>query len=83
VAAGDANHLWAVGSIGLFDIDQASIAASSDGGFTWTDQAAPTGEPLNGVWFVNARTGWAVGENGTILRTPNGGTTWVLLNGGS
>ncbi|RPH48867.1 MAG: hypothetical protein EHM91_03745 [Planctomycetota bacterium] len=83
VAVGDATHLWAVGSIGLFDINQTSIATSSDGGFTWTDQAAPTGEPLNGVWFVSARTGWTVGENGTILRTQNGGTTWVLLNGGS
>jgi photosystem II stability/assembly factor-like uncharacterized protein len=83
VSAGDASHLWAVGSIGLFDVNQASIAASSDGGFTWVDQSAPTGEPLNGVWFVSARTGWAVGENGTILRTQNGGAGWQLLNTGS
>jgi photosystem II stability/assembly factor-like uncharacterized protein len=83
VAAGDATHLWAVGSIGLFDVNQASIATSSDGGFTWSDQAAPTGEPLNGVWFVSAGAGWAVGENGVILRTQNGGSSWQLLNGGT
>jgi photosystem II stability/assembly factor-like uncharacterized protein len=35
------------------------------------------------VSFVNARTGWAVGENGTILRTRNGGLSWELINGGS
>jgi photosystem II stability/assembly factor-like uncharacterized protein len=29
------------------------------------------------MWFVNASTGWAVGRQGTILTTTDGGTTWT------
>jgi hypothetical protein len=32
---------------------------------------------LNGVNFTDANTGTIVGANGTILRTTDGGTTWV------
>lgn len=83
VAFGDGAHFWAVGSKGLFETDQAMIAASTDGGLTWVDQASPTAQPLNGVWFVSATTGWAVGDGGTVLRTTDGGARWVLLAGGT
>ena len=40
-------------------------AISHDGGRTWT----PIGDvPVNAVAFADARTGWAVGPKGTILR---------------
>ncbi len=29
------------------------------------------------MWFIDVNTGTAVGNNGTILRTSNGGATWV------
>jgi len=32
---------------------------------------------LNDVTFVNADLGWAVGDQGTILRTEDGGKTWL------
>ncbi len=32
---------------------------------------------LKSVSFVDARVGWAVGLNGTILKTTDGGLTWV------
>jgi photosystem II stability/assembly factor-like uncharacterized protein len=32
--------------------------------------------PLNDVFFLDAQTGWAVGERGTILHTDDGGDTW-------
>jgi photosystem II stability/assembly factor-like uncharacterized protein len=38
-----------------------------------TAVAAPC---YSGVWFTDARTGYVVGERGTILKTTNGGTSW-------
>ena len=34
------------------------------------------------VAFVNARTGWAVGDRGTILHTQDGGAQWTLQDSG-
>jgi photosystem II stability/assembly factor-like uncharacterized protein len=36
-------------------------------------QTSGTGEALLSVFFVDANTGWAVGEGGTILHTTHGG----------
>lgn len=72
VAAGDAGHLWAVGTSG-------SIAASVDGGATWFKQGSPTSRPLFGVSAVSSTRAWAVGEGGVILRTDNG-QTWTRTN---
>jgi len=38
-------------------------------------------KPLLDVMFVNARRGWVVGSYGLILRTEDGGTTWVSQMG--
>jgi gliding motility-associated-like protein len=35
------------------------------------------------IFFVNATNGWAVGDNGLIMATTNGGTTWVNQTSGS
>lgn len=84
VAFGDGSHFWAVGQKDTFDsFSPGQIGASTDGGAGWNMQTIPAGtRTLNGVWFVSATRGWAVGENGTVIRTQDGGSTWVLLNGG-
>src|SRR4051812_9265878 len=38
--------------------------------------------PLNAVYFLDARHGWAVGELGTILGTTDGGKTWKVQHRG-
>jgi photosystem II stability/assembly factor-like uncharacterized protein len=38
---------------------------------------------LYDVSFTDADTGTAVGQNGTIVRTTNGGTTWVEQDSGT
>ncbi len=38
-----------------------------------------TTENLNAVYFVNDRVGFAVGDNGTIVKTRNGGKSWISL----
>lgn len=45
-------------------------------------QDSGTANALLGVSFVDANTGTAVGVRGTILRTTDGGTTWVAQDSG-
>jgi alpha-tubulin suppressor-like RCC1 family protein len=49
---------------------------SIDNGANWTSISGVHNN-LNGIHFVNETHGWAVGDNGTIIRTTDGGNTWV------
>jgi photosystem II stability/assembly factor-like uncharacterized protein len=40
------------------------------------------GNALNGMKMLNANTGWAVGMNGLVLKTNNGGDSWTVQNPG-
>jgi len=56
-------------------------------GFTfsqWT-QLNPLlpGNTLNSVYFTDANTGYAVGSEGIILKTDNGGAKWTALSSGT
>lgn len=42
----------------------------------WNAQTSGTDKDLWDVYMVNADRGWAVGYDGTILTTSNGGTSW-------
>jgi len=44
--------------------------------FNWELQNSGVQESLKDVFFIDNQTGWAVGNNGTILNTTNGGQTW-------
>lgn len=56
-------------------------SATPAGAFTaWAGQTSGTTNALMGVDCVDALTCVAVGENATILRTTNGGTTWSPEN---
>jgi photosystem II stability/assembly factor-like uncharacterized protein len=43
----------------------------------------PQGNPLFDVQFTDTQTGWAVGGNGTIIKTTNGGSEWIAQNSGT
>ena len=47
------------------------------GTVSWAQQSTPTTAGLTSVDFVNANTGWAVGDGGTVIHTTDGGTTWA------
>ena len=89
----DASHGWAVGVSSSISGYAHTILATTDGGATWKAQdagSAASGGQLNSVYFVDAKTGWAVGFgssfNGTapvILATTDGGTTWKAQDAGS
>lgn len=44
--------------------------------FVWQDPL-PQGNPLKYVDFVTDTLGWAIGDNGTVLKTTDGGFTWA------
>jgi photosystem II stability/assembly factor-like uncharacterized protein len=50
------------------------LLRTTDGGKKWIKQSILY--ELHGICFADANTGCAVGENGTIIRTTNGGYNW-------
>ena len=64
------NTLVAVG-------DRGNILLSTDGK-TWKQVAVPVNVTLTAVAFADAKNGWAVGHDATILHTVDGGQSWKL-----
>jgi photosystem II stability/assembly factor-like uncharacterized protein len=73
----DAGALWSIsapgdsvvytcGSLGV-------ILKSTNSGNTWFETNLPVSKPFYSVNFLNDKTGYAVGDSGTILFTNNGG----------
>jgi photosystem II stability/assembly factor-like uncharacterized protein len=67
VRAGD--RLVAVGIHGL-------IVFSDDAGKTWTQAAVPVASDLLDLSFPTPKDGWAVGHDGIVLHTRDGGGSW-------
>jgi photosystem II stability/assembly factor-like uncharacterized protein len=67
---GAGSHVWMVGRPG------SAVLHSRNNGDNWEVQYTRQTLPLNGLFFVDEHTGWAVGEMGTILGTTDGGKTW-------
>jgi photosystem II stability/assembly factor-like uncharacterized protein len=58
------------------------IVISIDGGLTWKQAPVPLSSDLTAVFFADADNGWAVGHDGVVLHSGNGGETWqVQLTG--
>ena len=47
---------------------------------TWADLNSGITNDLEDVYFVDNTNGWAVGRQGKIIRTINGGTSWSTQN---
>jgi photosystem II stability/assembly factor-like uncharacterized protein len=63
-------RVWVAGTPGSV------VWHSPDAGKTWRKQS--TGQPL---YFLNESVGWGVGALGTVVRTTDGGATWLVLRG--
>ena len=64
--------------------DPDAILWTTDGGNTWT--VISTGSRMKrslDFHLLNANTGWAVGNGGSIVATQNGGTTWKKQRSGA
>jgi len=53
------------------------IAVSEDAGKTWRQAAVPVREDLTALAFPTPTHGWAVGNDGVVLESTDGGLTWV------
>ncbi len=49
----------------------------------WTVQNTPTNDRLRSIDIIDSSNCWAAGNNGTIIRTTDGGTNWTLENSGT
>jgi photosystem II stability/assembly factor-like uncharacterized protein len=54
------------------------IVFSDDGGASWQQAKVPVSADLTAVFFASQRKGWAVGHDGVILATTDGGLNWTL-----
>jgi photosystem II stability/assembly factor-like uncharacterized protein len=65
---------WIIGTNG----DE--ILHTTDGGKSWSKEAAPTIGAFRATYFIDAKTGWAIrGWFGSLLRTRDDGRTWTKL----
>ena len=64
------NRLVAVGQRG-------HILVSDDAGKSWRQAAVPLSSDLVAVNFPTAMKGWAVGHDGVVLHSADGGLSWV------
>jgi photosystem II stability/assembly factor-like uncharacterized protein len=68
---------WAVG---YDEKHPRRVYHSKDGGDTWEAMDVPGNNfTMKAVSFPDTQHGWAVGGNGLIIRTANGGRSWELL----
>ena len=56
--------------------DHGHVVISRDHGLTWAQSPAPTRVLLTGVSFPDEEHGWAVGHDGVIIATTDGGASW-------
>ncbi|MDL1892707.1 T9SS type A sorting domain-containing protein [Sphingobacteriales bacterium CHB3] len=57
------------------------ILKTTDGGTVWTNTEYPDwGEFFNSIVFKDSLNGWMGGEFGRMVRTTNGGETWIPVN---
>ena len=54
------------------------IVISDDHGDSWQQVPVPVSSDLTAVYFVNERAGWAVGHDGVVLASRDGGMNWEL-----
>jgi photosystem II stability/assembly factor-like uncharacterized protein len=73
------NFQFITAQIGWYTVFN-QIYYSTDSGDSWTLQNSNTNNTLNDIFFINNNIGWAVGQNGTILHTNNGGTPVELIS---
>jgi uncharacterized protein (TIGR03437 family) len=97
ISFADANNGWAAGSSEMFDTastyaELGCILHTTDGGKTWTDQAASicgnSIDEFSVVQALDAQNVWALGTNENLAghvqlaHSTNGGNTWTVIDSG-
>ena len=58
--------------------ERGHIGWSDNNGKTWVQAKVPSTADINAIFFVTQELGWAVGHDGNIFNTVDGGKTWAL-----
>jgi len=78
----DWNRGWMLGRSGAKTGDENEgdniLFITTDGGRTWASKPLPN---VTSLQFTDAKTGWAVGKNFTLLKTTDGGLEWNRVGG--
>jgi len=70
------NFCLALAALGAA-VATAAVASTSPASLHWQPQVSGVTVRLRGVSAVSARVAWASGAEGTVLRTTDGGETWL------
>jgi photosystem II stability/assembly factor-like uncharacterized protein len=74
-SSGRGAKVWIVGDGGV-------IHASINNGASFSPQGANTSSDLHNIYMLNELTGYAGGQNNTLLYTADGGAQWVSRSAG-
>ena len=58
--------------------ERGHILYSGDNGLTWVQARVPVSVTLTAVYFPTQRHGWAVGHDGIVLHSCDGGRSWAV-----
>ena len=71
----DSSIGWIAGIAGVESVSTL-ICKTTDGGTSWVRQTISSWEIPHSVFFINADTGWVIGDDEMIYRTNDGGVHW-------
>jgi photosystem II stability/assembly factor-like uncharacterized protein len=77
------NTLFLIKTIFVTTIAILFLSGSSYSQDHWTQISSPTHRTLTDISFINSNTGWIAGDSGTIIKTTNGGSDWIVQNSGT
>ena len=77
------NTLFLIKTIFVTTIAILFLYGSSYSQDHWTQISSPTHRTLTDISFINSNTGWIAGDSGTIIKTTNGGSDWIVQNSGT
>lgn len=80
VGAEDLNSVSAIGTKYWAGGNLGSMYFSGNSGLSWIHQELNTMENINGVCFFDDNLGWAVGDNGFVSGTVDGGDNWTTYS---
>ncbi len=60
-----------------------SFGSSKVINYNWKALPSPTFNSLNSIYFINDSIGYACGNQGTVIKTVNGGNSWSVLSDSS